>query len=134
MSPNLNNVRSDYVDRFPNEVPIKMAQSFLVTATICLVSGGVANVALLGGAIAATATVIEALTRPIIKSVFSRTPIIARCIQVVIPQLMALRFSVLLTPLIGVSYKATSFALPFIAWIILNEGYYETNTGMAVII
>ena len=131
----LNAIQKSYIRNFPTQVPMKAAQGFVVTLVINLIANNhPSNVALLGGAIAATATVIEALTRPIIKAIFPEHPLITRLIQVITPKVIALSLAASVAPWIGVSYTTTSFVLPLIAWIILNEGFYENNVAMAEVL
>lgn len=134
MSLALNLFENNYVQGIPREIPLKMAQSFIATTTICLIYDAVVPIALLGGMIAATATVIEALTRPIIESLFAEAPFIGKCIQVAMPPLLTLQFFSLLSPWIGIEYRQTNFLLPWISWYVLNERYQERNLAMAVII
>lgn len=134
MSVSLGVIQNNYMQSFPTEVPTKTAQGFIITATINLLNGYNCSVALVGGAIAAIATIIEAVTRPIIRAIFSENPNIAKFIQIVIPKMMALGLAALVAPWIGVSYKMTSVLLPIIAWITLNEGFYERNVGMVEVL
>ena len=131
----LNAIQKDYIEKFPKQVPMKAAQGFIATLAINLiVNGHPSNVALLGGAIAVTATVIEALTRPILKAIFPEHPVVIVLIQVITPKIIALSLAASVAPWIGVSYTTTSFVLPLIAWIILNEGFYENNVAMVEVL
>ena len=134
MTAILGAIQSHYIQHLPSEMPTKAAQGFIVTAAISLLAGCSANVALLGGAIAASATIIEAVTRPIIRAIFPNHSTIASCIQVYIPNTIALGVASALTPWIGVSYKMTSALLSIFAWITLNDRFYERNVAMAGIL
>lgn len=134
MSANLRILQNYYMDNFPTEVPKKAAQGFIVTAAINLCSGFSTHVALLGGAIAATATIIEAVTRPIIRSVFRGNRFVAKFIQLAVPQAIALGLATSVVPWIGVSYKMSSYLLPLIAWISLNDRFYESNVGIVAVL
>ena len=105
-----------------------------MTAAIGLITGRAAPVSFLGGAIAATATLIEAVTRPIIKAVFPDIPFIAKCIQISVPKLMALGLAGSLIPWICISYKITSVLIPLLAWLALNDRFYERNVAMVEIL
>lgn len=120
-----------YRQTFPTELPQKAAQSFLVTVGITLLGGAAMNVALLAGAMALSVSVIEAVTRPIIRAVFPENPFIAECFQIIVPTALVLNAALALAPMIGITYKITSIILPFIAWICLNERFYEKNIAMA---
>ncbi len=119
-----------YVRNFPTEVPMKAAQGFIATAVVNLMVGSAANVALIGGALAVTATLIEAVTRPIIRAVFPQNPLIARIIQIIVPQALAFGLGVAAAPWIGLSYKLSSSIIGFIAWLVLNDGWYNRNVGL----
>ena len=134
MSANLLAIHRSYVNDFPTEVPAKAAQGFIVTAAISLIAGRAANVSFIGGAIAATASVIEALTRPVIRGIFPDNPFIAKSIQICIPKLVALGLAGSLAPWIGLTYKITSVLIPLLAWIALNDRFYERNVGMVEIL
>ena len=131
MSTSLSAIQNNYIRNFPAEVPIKAAQGFIVTAAINLIAGRAGNVALFGGAIAATSTMIEAVTRPIIRSIFQDHRTIAIFIQIFFPKMIALGLAASIAPWIGVSYKMNSFLLPLIAWIALNHDFFNRNVGMA---
>lgn len=134
MLSSLSAIQNNYTQNFPAEVPIKAAQGFIVTATINLLNGYNCNVALVGGTVAAIATIIEAVTRPIIRAIFPENPNIAKFIQIVIPKMMALGLAAAVAPWVGISYKMTSILLPVIAWLTLNERFYERNVGMVEIL
>ena len=134
MSANLLAIHRGYVNDFPAEVPTKAAQGFVVTAAVSLISGRAADVSFLGGAIAATASVIEALTRPIVRGIFPDNPFIAKSIQICVPKLVALGLAASLAPWIGVTYKMTNVLIPLVAWVALNDSFYERNVGMVEIL
>jgi hypothetical protein len=134
MASYISAMQNNYTTNFPAEVPTKAAQGFIITGAVSLLYGSSANVALLGGAIAVTATLIEALTRPIIKAIFPENPFIVKCIQVCVPRILALGGAIALAPWIGVSYEITSFFIPLIAWIALNDRFYERNVGMVEVL
>jgi hypothetical protein len=130
MSVSLNTFQDSYARSFPAEVPMKAAQGFIVTAAISLIAGNAANFALLGGAIAATATLIEAIARPFIQAVFPDNPLIGSAISIVVPNMIALGLAASLVPWIGISYKVTSSVLSLLAWLVLNQQFYHRNVGM----
>ncbi len=131
MSVNATGIQNNhYIRNFPTNVPVKAAQGFIATAAICLLAGGAANMALLGGAIAVTATLIEAVARPIILAVFQDAPFIGAAIQIFIPEMLALGLAASAAPLIGLSYKMTSPLLSVLAWLTLNQDVFQGNVGM----
>lgn len=131
MATSLSVIQKNYVQNFPTEVPTKATQSFIVTTGISLFAGSASNVALLGGALAATSTLIEAVTRPIIKAVFPENTKIAEIIQIVMPKMIVLSLAVRF----GVTYQVTSFVLiRIITWIALNRTFYERNVGMVEVL
>ncbi|NGX41622.1 MAG: hypothetical protein KR126chlam4_01465 [Candidatus Anoxychlamydiales bacterium] len=126
-------IQREYVNKFPTKLPIKAAQSFVATGVISLISGCSAVVALLAGSIAILASTIEALTRPIIKSIFPENRLIGLSIQICITQMMALGLIGVAAPWLGVTYKISALLLPLIVWIALNNDFYEKNTAQAVV-
>ncbi len=130
----IHTLANNYADSFPQQVPVKAAQGFVATAAIHLFLGGVAKVALLGGAIAATATLIEAVTRPIIRAIFPEHRFIGNMIQIVVPQIAAVGLATAIAPWIGITYKITNHLVPLVAWLMLNQDYYERNVGMATVL
>lgn len=134
MITSLSAFQNSYIENFPTEVPVKAAQGFIMTATIGLIAGCAGSMALLGGVIAATATIIEAITRPIIRAIFPENPFIATFIQMSIPTAIALSLADAAAPWIGMSYKMTSFLLPLIAYIALNQQFYERNVGLVEVL
>lgn len=143
MSVALNNIKNKYIQNFPSEVPKKVIQGFIAATTIHLASGYARNVSLVKGAMAATATVIEAITRPILRAVFPQSPQMVSLIQVLMPKIIALSLATSLAPSIVIGYKvadsveATAVILSIIAWFILNDGFeggntcYKGNTAVA---
>lgn len=111
----------NYVNQLPKDIAIKAAQGAIVTATISLCFGAALPVALLGGTIAATATLIEALARPLIATIFPNNSFIRHCAQVIIPCGLALKLATSATPWLGIGYKTSVVALSFLATLILNE-------------
>lgn len=126
--------QSTYMQNFPTEVPTKAAQGFIVTAILNILAGRAGSIALLGGTLAAASTVIEAITRPVIKGIFPENPLIAQCIQIFSQKLFVVSVATALTPVLGVTYRATSFVLPIIAWAFLNCQYYEKNIAIAEVL
>ncbi len=134
MLSNLNVIQNNYVKNFPAEVPVKAAQGFVVTAIIKLLVGSAGNVALAGGALAAAATGIEAVTRPIIKGVFPENPEIAKCIQIFIPKMLTLGLASAIAPGISLGYKMTSILFSLIAWAAFNNRFYDRNEGIVEVL
>lgn len=130
----LSTLQANYMQNFPAQVPIKTAQSFIVTALINIMTGSASSVVLAGSCLAATATIIEAVIRPIIKNIFPRNPSIATMTQIIIPTTIALSLAPTIAPCLGVVYKTTSVLLPILAWMTLNEKFYENNVAMAVVL
>ena len=135
MSINIRGVQNHYyVRNFPTNLPVKAAQGFIATAVISLIAGSAVNVALLGGAIAATATVIEAVTRPLIRAIFPNNETVGFVIQIIIPKMFALAIAGTVSPMLGVSYKVSNSLSAFIAWIALNAGSYSRNESLAEVL
>jgi hypothetical protein len=139
MSDVLKVIQNNYNKNFPAEAPTKAAQGFVVTASYKLAFGASFNEALKSGAVAATATIIEAVTRPITKEIFSKNPEIGATIQSVVPRIItagltcsiASRFDVSFKE---ISFKNTSFGL-LLASLSLNgvpSEFYKRNIGLVI--
>lgn len=128
-----------YIANLPTEVPMKALQGAVVTVAINLLDSPLSN-ALYGGALAALITAVEAATRPLIRSIFPKNPVIARCIQVTISQLMVLGAASAVAPWIGLTFKMRSILIPLVAWFALNgsfsknQTWYDRNVGMASVL
>jgi hypothetical protein len=134
MTAILNTFKNNYIENFPKEVPLKAAQGFIATGALALFLGATAKVALVGGAIAVTSTLIEAVTRPIIKAVFAENPRVGVCIQVLVSKMASISLAAAVAPWVGVVYQTNLFIFPLIAWISLNEGFYTRNVGMVEVL
>ncbi|MBX9744147.1 MAG: hypothetical protein K2X08_02925 [Chlamydiales bacterium] len=121
----------NYTHQIPKDIAIKAAQGAIVTATISLFLGSTVPVALLGSSIAATATIIEALARPLIKNIFPDNQFIARCAQIIIPASAAFYLASSTAPWIGISYHTNFFMFPILGWIALNPDF-STNKNVAI--
>jgi len=129
MSATLHNIKSNYWVNFPSEVPIKATQSFVATAVIGLVCGSALNVALVGGALAATATLIEAITRPIMQAILPKHEPVGIGIQVGLSILMAVSFA----NWMGVSYKLTPL-ITILGMHMINSEPYGRKVGVITIL
>lgn len=134
ISPVVTSRYNQYVQNLPTEVPRKAAQGFAITATIQLISGSSRNTSIFAGAMAATSTIIEAVTRPIIRAIFPNYPTIAQWIQMLIPRAIALGLASTVSPWIGVSDQIATSLLPILAWWALNGNFYEANVGMVEVL
>lgn len=134
MTATLTSISNSYMNSFPNQVPQKAAQSFVVTAAIGVISGATFQAALIAGSLAVTATLIEAITRPIIRSIFPENPQIATFIQIIIPKVVALSLATSIAPWMLTNDKTATIFLRFIAWVSLNLDFYQKNVGMVEIL
>ncbi|MBS0620131.1 MAG: hypothetical protein JSS61_01555 [Verrucomicrobia bacterium] len=134
MSTSLSAIQNSYVQKFPDAVPTKTAQSFILTVVINLAIGATAHMALVGGALASTATLIEAVTRPIIREIFPENPQVAEFIQIVMPYMIVIGLATTIAPWVGVAYKTSSVLLPVIGMLVLNNSFYARNVGRAFVL
>lgn len=109
-----------YVEKIPTELSKRTAQSFVMTAALNCVATTFSS-AMFGGAVAATATLIEAATRPAIMALFSECPLVARAVQFVAPLYISLAVAAVLAPWLGVTFKASYVVLPIILRLLFNE-------------
>ncbi|PIS01964.1 MAG: hypothetical protein COT85_07420 [Chlamydiae bacterium CG10_big_fil_rev_8_21_14_0_10_42_34] len=123
-----------YIDQFPADLPRKSAQAFVATATIGLIYGTAINVSMFGGAVAALATVIETITRPIIGPVFYDSPIAQEVIQTFIPWFIATQLGEMTAPMLGLSFKVSLSILSVIGWNLLNASPFENKKALAFVL
>lgn len=120
----------NYARGIPYQVPARAAQSLIITATtvvtISLIVGHAANVALLrgaiiSGAIAALATIIDGVIRPIINAIFKDKNLVF-----FIQMAIAFCLTASISPWMGFSNKVTivTIIINQIAWTVLNDGCY----------
>lgn len=74
MSAAISQFRAEYARTFPTDLPTAVGQSFIGTAALTLLLGGSAEIVIVYGAVAATATLIEAVIRPLIAPFFIDKP------------------------------------------------------------
>lgn len=135
MSSLCSRIQNEYINRIPTELPTKASQAFVITGVMSLCCGSTLVVALLGGSIALLASAIEALTRPIIKSIFPNNTFIGKAIQIILPEMTAFGLADIAMPWVGFSYKITGLLLPILAWLSLNNSnWYEENRAIAAVI
>jgi|GEM_PF-2164380 len=133
MSINLTTTQNNYVKNFPQNTPLKAAQGFIVTSLIHLTAGVAGKAAFLGGAVSATATLIEAVTRPIIETIFPKDSIITTCVQLVLAVTLTTTLATAMVPWVGVAHKMTSSSIPILAFIVLNSNAHE-NEALAIVL
>ena len=126
----LSAIQNNYKEHFPIQVPLKAAQGFAFAATAQLVAGSDLNMALLGGALTATATIIEAVSRPIIITIFPNNECATECIQTTAPRLITMGLANSVAPWIGMTYKMTPIALSLAGHFTLNNNWFQNNVGM----
>ena len=129
----ITNAIYNYRKDIPVEVALRAAQGFVATAAISLCLGSAIPVVLLGGAIAATATIIEAVTRPLFKALFSVKVAALGSISIAAP--IALGLAASFAPGIGVTYRISSLFFSVTASYVLNCAIAEnTDSGWAYVL
>lgn len=88
-----------YYDKLPQNMCKNATISFFTSAAIYRTGGCDNKTSLAGGACAAMTSVIEALTRPIIRSIFPNHPTLGKWIQLLTPQ--SVISESVITPLLG---------------------------------
>jgi hypothetical protein len=123
-------------------MPIKAAQSFVASAAINLFLHSSPATAILGGAIAATASLIEAVTRPIIRTIFPKSdsqgqtpklPLLAQVTQLLVPSMVARGIASAFAPWIGLTYTTSTIFFTAITWWALNDDVFNKNEGVAFV-
>lgn len=117
MLPDFTAIHDYYNRRLPDGVPFKVAFSFVGIAAVHLYVGCSMPVALAMGTIAATAIIIESVTRPIIQDIFPDHPLVVRAIQSVCQCCVVFNLCSL-SPWVDVNNRAASSMGTL--WTILN--------------
>lgn len=108
----LNDYKNYYVNNFPTDVLTKAAQGFTASTILRVVFDNVVakkvafngNAALLTGAMAATATIVEAVTRPMVRATLPDWPDFLRLVQIYSSRIITLGLAYSISPWIGVNY------------------------------
>lgn len=108
MLEKIKNYYNAYVQDFPADVPKNAALAFVTSASLHRIANRSNRTALQAGAIAAMTAVIEAATRPIIRSIFPNHPTLGKWIQLLTPH------SMLPNRLMGSLFKHDTLASGFI--------------------
>ncbi len=127
----------EYLGTCPEKIPIKAAQGFLLTGILRLLTGATKGVALLTGTVAAIATLVEAVTRPIIQTIFANYPNITWLFQMTASLLVAVSLTAYVAPWAGITYAIDEIAFPFLSGVImgfLNQGSISQKNAMVIVI
>lgn len=98
MMSNLSFFSSDYFQKIPTKIPLTALQGFLLSVAWRVIPNQSMNEALVAGTLAATATVIEALSRPIMQSLYPKGSVIGKLIQIYIPSIVTVEIAKLVFP------------------------------------
>ena len=131
----LTQIQNRYVQDLPDQIMFKTAQGFVATAGISLIYGAAANTALTLGAIAATATLIEAVSRPIIRSLFANTALVT-FFQISLPKMAAFALARSIAPWTSAQVASRSLS-SLITWVMINYGAtnpFTNNIAMAEVL
>ena len=78
----MESVINEIKNGIPREIPTRAAQSALLTAGLRLFAvSSTPKIALIGGCVAATATIVEAIARPVLASILPRDSYVRTAIQ-----------------------------------------------------
>ena len=129
---NQNHAIENYVDRMPTQIWMKSAQGLAVTVSISLIAGSSISAALVAGALAVAATLVEAIARPLIKSIFPDNPFIGRTISVFTANGLVLGAAKSIFSFSEIGFNPASYILvKLIAWLSLNQNFYTDNVAIA---
>lgn len=123
-----------YVDDFPKLVPLKMAQSFVAASAVHLLLGASVNVTLIGGAVAALATAVEAIARPVFKTIFPDHSWMASNVSILAAYSIAVFTANAVAPWLRTADAIGVFGMALLGAILFNNEYFEKNGGNAVIL
>lgn len=123
-----------FVDSMPKQLPVKIGQSFIASVALGGFFGATAKVAILAGSIAATATLVEAVARPIIDSVFPENQGIALASTVLISITSAFGLANAASSVTGLTYRVSAPLFSLIGMLCLNQDPRENNLAMAFVL
>lgn len=123
-----------YVQQFPERVPLKMAQSFVASSAIHLLFGASVNVTLIGGAVAALATVVEAIARPVFKSIFPEHSWVASNVSILAAYSIAICAANAVAPWLRTADAIGVFGMALFGALLFNDDYFEKNDGFMFIL
>ncbi len=122
MSFTLESIRRDFVAQSPEKVAVKMAQGFIATAVIHLVSGSARRVMFLGAATAAFGTLVNAVVQPVFRNIFKNSPFIADITSFIISGSVAMTVAISVAPALGTTFVLSNAALGILASFLINQG------------
>lgn len=128
MVSSFDNFGTYYSKKFPSNVPLRALQGFVITTAIRLIFAVPLKKAAIIGALAAAATLVEAVTRPIMRSIFPNHAWIASSVQCIIPSVITLSAASAILPWVGLSYKVS--LLSCVLMLALNHATFQHNEGM----
>jgi hypothetical protein len=131
----LKNIQHDMYHHFPKKVPLKALQGFLLTTGVNLCIGSSYRITLVEGSVAVLATLIEAVTRPLIRRIFPENPVVAKVFQNMSSVLGATGLANAVSPWTQVTITPMMALFPI--WITLfafNKHAFEKNEAMTYII
>jgi len=127
-----------YTNTMPDQLPVKMGQSFLASAALSTFFASSAALVVFTGTLAATVTLIEAVARPIIRATFPENQFIGFACSLLVAYGSGLSLASRAAPLFGLTYKVVYPILCGLGWAALNSGngsdFYEQNRAMAVVL
>lgn len=130
----LGKITQNYTEEFPHAVHFKAVQGATTTVAINLIVGRALNVALIGGVLAIISSLVEAVTRPIITTIFKDHPVIVAVIQAVVAQMITLGLATAVASWVGVAYTVNSFFHSLLFFLTLNKNYIKHNIGVAFVL
>lgn len=125
----------NYQNQFPKQVWQKAAQGFALTAALSLiVCSSTVTAALIGGALAASATLIEAIARPLIKMTFPEHPVIGYAISIFTPTILTMAAFKSVPFLTNSGFNPGFGFWKGLSWFCLNPDYYDRNVGLVEVL
>lgn len=108
-----------YVANLPERMPGQIAHSFLFGAALVLISEEAVGVALLGGAMAATSTLVSKLCVPLIKRICPNEAVV-ELVEVVAFAYTAFQLESFALPYFGEDTASSLFAGSALSWLSVN--------------
>lgn len=124
--------KDDYIDKLPSDILKRTAQGFFIAATLSVISGSAGSAVLIAGALAASVTLVEAVTRPIIKSIFDDMSVSLTC-SIIFTRLIVMTAASVFVPSIVFKNTIGNSIINYLFFFYINETknkYYSMNQAM----
>ncbi|MBS0635678.1 MAG: hypothetical protein JSR37_09470 [Verrucomicrobia bacterium] len=115
-------------NNFTQELGIKMAQGATITAVLHYVAGGLPKLIGLTACAAALSTAVDAVARPIFKTIFPDNAFLASVTTIIVANAVGAGVVATVAPWVGVAVRSSDFVLSLLAFFVLNANVKSDKT------